>query len=249
MPRSVLVADPRPVASVAFGTLLRGSDYTFVGSVAHGRALLDAVHRLGPWAVTVDLGLPDHPSTPGVGWVNAARVLIETAPAVRVVVTCSVETRNLVPASLAAGVKAYIEKPYLRDEILRAFDHVSADRPAMPFFLRARRIARRLGVRWLKDGDAAAARRPGTVLNLSETGVCLRTADEVRARDVLQMELDLPGAAPVRGRGQVVRQVPSPEGGWDLGIAFVDLDPGARDRLRQFVERVLHAEQYSVPGR
>jgi DNA-binding NarL/FixJ family response regulator len=245
MSRTILVADPNSVAAVSFATLLRGSPYTFQGSVSHGKALVDAVWRLTPWAVALDLSLPDHPDTPGVGWVAATAHLREIAPWLKIAVTCTPETRNLVPAALAAGASAYIEKPYAREEVYKALNHLHADAPPMHFYVRARRLTRKLQARYVAPNEVPPMRRIALVQNVSETGVCLRSDQELPVRTVLSLEIDLPDRVAIRGRAQIVRANRNTDGQTEHGLAFVDLDTNSRDRLRQFIARALASEQYS----
>ena len=245
MARTVLVADPNSVAAVSFATLLRGTPYSFQGSVAHGKALVDAVWRLTPWAVSLDLSLPDHPDTPGVGWVAATAHLREIAPWLKIAVTCTPETRNLVPAALAAGASAYIEKPYARGEILQALNHLHSEAPPMAFYVRARRLSRKLSARYSASNENPPTRRVGFVQNLSETGVCLKSTEEMPVRSVLALEIDLPDRLAIRGRAQIVRASRHSDGQTEHGLAFVDLDGVSRDRLKQFIARSLASEQYS----
>ncbi|MBI2923498.1 MAG: PilZ domain-containing protein [Planctomycetes bacterium] len=246
MSRTVLVADPNSVAAVSFATLLRGTPYTFQGSVAHGKALVDAVWRLTPWAVALDLSMPDHPDTPGVGWVAATAHLREIAPWLKIAVTCTPETRNLVPAALAAGACAYIEKPYAKEEILQAMGHLHADAAPMTFYVRARRLSRKLQARYLRGNENPPTRRIALVQNVSETGVCLKSEEELPVRTVVALEIDLPDRVAIRGRAQIVRANRNNDGQTEHGLAFVDLDNPSRDRLRQFIARALASEQYST---
>jgi DNA-binding NarL/FixJ family response regulator len=245
MPRTVLVADPNSVAAVSFATLLRGTPYTFQGSVSNGKSLVDAVWRLTPWAVALDLSLPDHPETPGVGWVAATAHLREIAPWLKIAVTCTPEARNLVPAALAAGAFAYVEKPYAREEILKALNHLHSDAAPMSFYVRARRLTRKLPARYSTAEVNASGRRVALVQNLSETGVCLKSEEELAVRSVVSLEIDLPDRVAVRGRAQIVRATRNNDGQSEHGLAFVDLESPARERLKQFIARALASEQYS----
>ncbi|NUN50128.1 MAG: PilZ domain-containing protein [Candidatus Brocadiae bacterium] len=244
MARTVLVADPNSVAAVSLATLMRGTPYTFQGTVSHGKALVDAVWRLTPWAVALDLSLPDHPETPGVGWVAATAHLREIAPWLRIAVTSTPETRNLVPAALAAGASAYIEKPYARGEILKAFNHLHSDAPPMAFYVRARRVEKKLTARFSTGQEAPAQRHLALVENVSETGVCLKSEQELPMRSVVSLEIDLPERLAVRGRAQIVRSGRNADGQSEHGLAFVELDNGGRERIRQFITRSLANEQY-----
>ena len=249
MAQTILVADPNSVAAVSFATMLRGSAYSFQGSVSNGKTLVDAIWRLTPWAVALSVSLPDHPDTPGFGWVAATARLREIAPWLRIAVTCVPETRNLVSSALAAGANAYIEKPYAREEIFSALHHLNSDASPMAFYVRARRLARKLMARYVTTRAASAVRQPALVQNVSETGLCLKSAQEMPVRTVLALEIDLPDRVGIRGRAQIVRAIRGDDGQTAHGLAFVDLDTDCRERLRQFIARALVSEEQSAAVR
>jgi DNA-binding NarL/FixJ family response regulator len=242
MAQSILIADPKGVAGVAFATHLRGSPYSFVGTVSHGKALVDAIGRLSPWGVALDVTLPDHPATPGVGWVAAVTTLREIAPWLRIVATADAEHRALLPAALGSGARAYLEKPYTRDEIMTALAHAASERPVMNFYIRPRRVAKRVPARVVTlYATGSAPRRTATVLNMSESGVCLHLAEELPVRKVFDVEIDLQPGPTLTTRAQIVRTSRSDSGGYDHGAWFVDLDAAGRDRVLQFLARSLTA--------
>lgn len=242
MPRTVLIADPDPRASVAFATALRNTDFAVAGNAANGRELLDAVFRVGPWAVAVDLSLPDHPQAPNVGWVATAWHLREIAPFVQVMITFNADQLGLVPASLGGGARAFAEKPYLKEEILAALTHLTTDLPRAPFFARSRRVPRPLALRYrLTASGQTAVTRVGLVRNVSETGVSVAVSEPLPHRAVLFTDIELPDRSVVRSRGQVVREIRSPRnpGVYEYGLALFDLDATQRARLRDFIRRAL----------
>jgi CheY-like chemotaxis protein len=244
MPRTVLVADPDPRSAVAFSTLLRHTDYAFAGAVAHGRALVDAVWKLTPWAVAVDLSLPDHPSAPNVGWVATVHHLREIAPAVRTLLTFEPHQAGLVPGAMAGGARAFAEKPFLGAEILAALDRLQTDLPPPGFFARARRVPRNLTLRYRVAGAGAgctAITRVGLVRDLSETGFGLQLPEPVPLRTVLLIDVELPDRTSFRGRSQLVREIRSDRGTsrFEYGAALFDAPAADRARLRDFIARVL----------
>lgn len=247
MARTLLVADPNTVASNSLESLLRSTSFTHAGSVAHGKALVDSVRRLKPWAIALDLSLPDHPDSPGVGWVAATAHLRQIAPDLRIIVTCSPENRNLVPAAFAAGARAYIEKPYARGEVLHALNHLAADAPPMNFYVRARRLSQRLSARYAPLAFQGATREKcaASVANVSETGVCLESNSEIPLRSIITLEIDLPDRGEIRGRAQILRSTRGGVGPAEHGIAFVELENAARERLRSFIARTLASEPNS----
>ena len=78
----------------------------------------------------------------------------------------------------------------------------------------------------------------GTSLNISVKGMLLETVEPLDIGAKLDLTFTLPGGAgPVRAVGQVVREDPPRDGGPPrLGVEFLILRDGARERIRSFVE-------------
>ncbi|MCE9583183.1 MAG: PilZ domain-containing protein [Planctomycetes bacterium] len=241
MPMTVLVADPDDRTAVAFGAALRGTDFSFLGVVPNGKALLDALFSQHPWAVALDLSLPDHPAAPNVGWAATVPQIREIAPNIRTLVTFRPELAGLVRGTIAAGARAAAEKPFIREEILGALQHLATDRPAQNFFARARRVPRSLSLRYrISSGANTSITRIGHARNVSETGLFLALSEKLPARSVVQFDVELPDRTTVRGRGQVVREVSvAAAGGAGCGVAIFEMEAPHRARLREFIARVL----------
>lgn len=248
MPLSVLVADPDDRAAVSLGAALRGTEFSFAGRVSHGKALLDALFAYSPWAVAIDLSLPDHPAAPNVGWVATVHQLRELAPQVRTLVTFRPEHAGLVPGALRSGARAFAEKPYLREEVLAGLRHAAGDAAPLRYHARARRIPRPLPLRYrLAAGGQTSVTRVGISKNISETGILASTPEPLPFRSVVHVEVELPNRATIRGRGQVVRDAGTAAGAaWDRGVALFEMDAANRARLHEFIDHTLAGDS-SVP--
>lgn len=244
MSLTVLVADPDPRAPAAFAGALYGTEYTLVAAVSNGKALLDTIAKLTPWAIAVSLSLPDHELAPDVGWVGTVHHLGRIAPHMLTMVTFTADQRGLVPSSLADGARAYAEKPFLREEILAALDHLGTDEPAAPYFARARRIPRTLPFRF-SCGAAGSTLilRDGVLRDLSETGFRIAVPESLAQGSVVSLDLTLPDWTTIHGRTQVVRECSAPEPGLrEYGVALFEIEPSQRARLRGFISRILSGE-------
>jgi DNA-binding NarL/FixJ family response regulator len=240
MPLPLLIAHPDPAADAAFANLLRGTEYVPAGIARNGRELADALWKTGPWGALLDLSLPDHADARDFGWCGAARRIREIAPAVRVVATFDRRRYPMVHAAVAGGAAAFAERPIQRDELLAALEHAASGRPPMPFFARSRRVPARLSVfvRAAQAGDTAAVRQV-VVENVSDTGALLRCPGALPRKTVLSCEIELPDRSTVRVRAQSLRSLPSPAGGFGVGVSFIEFEPGHQDRLAAFVARGL----------
>ena len=99
----VLVADDHPDVAQAVCRLL-ALDYEIVGTVADGSALLEAVQRLEPDVVVLDVNLPK------VHGLEACRQLTQMNPAIKVVVFSAMSESELGEALIAAGASAFVSK-------------------------------------------------------------------------------------------------------------------------------------------
>jgi DNA-binding NarL/FixJ family response regulator len=99
----VLVADDHPTVAKAVCRLL-APDCEIVGTVADGRALLEAVPRLEPDVIVMDLNLP------GVHGLEACRQLTSMHPALKVVVLSAMSEPEVTEALIAAGASAFVSK-------------------------------------------------------------------------------------------------------------------------------------------
>ena len=99
----VLVADDHPDVAKAVCRLL-ALEFEIVGTVADGSALLEAVQRLEPDVVVLDLNLP------GVHALEACRQLTGMNPAMKVVVFSAMSDPEVSEALVAAGASAFVSK-------------------------------------------------------------------------------------------------------------------------------------------
>jgi len=99
----VLVADDHPDVAKAVCRLL-ALEFEIVGTVADGSALLEAVQRLEPDVVVLDLNLP------GVHALEACRQLTRMNPAMKVVVFSAMSDTEVSEALVAAGASAFVSK-------------------------------------------------------------------------------------------------------------------------------------------
>ena len=99
----VLVADDHPEVVKAVCRLL-GLDCEIVGTVADGSALLEAVQRLEPEVVVLDVNLP------GVDGLEACRQLTQMCAATQVVVFSAMSEPEVREVLIAAGASAFVSK-------------------------------------------------------------------------------------------------------------------------------------------
>jgi c-di-GMP-binding flagellar brake protein YcgR len=117
--------------------------------------------------------------------------------------------------------------PYLWDAWIEELLHVPRRRDA--------RVPVNIAV-WSHTAPGTDPGR-GTTLNISVKGMLLETTEFLDIGSKIDLTLTLPGGGVVRAVGQVVREDPPGEDEVArLGIEFLILRDGARERIRHYVD-------------
>ena len=99
----VLIAEDHEAVAKAVCRLL-ALECEVVGRVADGSAVLEAVHRLQPDVVVVDLNLPN------VNGLETCRQLVQANPARKVIVFTAMNDPDVRARALAFGASAFVSK-------------------------------------------------------------------------------------------------------------------------------------------
>ncbi|MFT3943031.1 MAG: response regulator transcription factor [Ancrocorticia sp.] len=149
----VLITDDDPLVRVALSHFVsRDPEVTVVGEAENGLEALEAVERLQPNAVMIDIRMPE------MDGIEATEKIKTRWPEICVLAVTTLDTSDAVLPMLSAGASGYILKESSSDEILnalkQAFDGVS---PISP------RVAARL-VEYVRSSGPVSA--TSTVSNL-----------------------------------------------------------------------------------
>ena len=109
----VLIADDHPAIVRAVSRLM-SLDYEVVGSVAHGGRLVEAVQRLQPNVIVLDVNLVDGD---GLKW---CREITRSNPEVKVIVFTVEDDPELRKRAFEAGASAFVPKIAVDDDLLSA---------------------------------------------------------------------------------------------------------------------------------
>src|SRR5919206_1174837 len=116
-----LVVDDHTVVrqglDLLFGDL---DDLELVGQVANGEEALEAVERLQPEVVLMDVRLP------GIDGVSAVKRIHQSAPGVKFVIFSAYGDKRLLSDAIAAGARGYVMKGSPPEDLLRAIRTVIA---------------------------------------------------------------------------------------------------------------------------
>ena len=114
---AVLIADDHPLVSQGLRALLRPS-YVVVGTVSDGRDVVEVAGRLRPDVVLLDLSMPHR------NGLELIPGLLETLPAVRVLVVTMHVDRALAELALQAGAHGFLPKESSAEELNQAIQDV-----------------------------------------------------------------------------------------------------------------------------
>src|ERR687894_367891 len=115
-----LVVDDHSVVQQGLQLLLGDlDDLELVGVVESGEEAIDAVARLKPQVVLMDVRLP------GIDGVSAVKRIHESAPGVKFVMFSAYGDKRLLSDAIAAGARGYVMKGSPPDDLLRAIRTVA----------------------------------------------------------------------------------------------------------------------------
>ena len=117
----VLLADDHRLVREAFARLLE-SDCDVVGTVADGRALLEAAPDLRPDVVVLDIAMPL------LNGLDAARQLKRLMPEVKLIFLTVSEDPDLAAEAFRAGASGFLLKNSAASELLKSIQEVSQGR-------------------------------------------------------------------------------------------------------------------------
>jgi DNA-binding NarL/FixJ family response regulator len=119
-----LAVDDHPTVRQGLSLLFGASDEVeLVGTVENGEEALDAIARLQPEVVIMDVRLP------GIDGISALRRIQQRAPSVKSVVFSAYGDKRLLSDAIAAGARGYVMKGSPPEDLLRAVCTVSRGQP------------------------------------------------------------------------------------------------------------------------
>jgi len=93
-------------------------DIEVVGSLSNGREAVERAADLAPDVILMDLNMPD------LGGLSATEILLERAPATRIIILTMHDSPEYISSALNHGAMGYILKDVPTDEIKQAIDAV-----------------------------------------------------------------------------------------------------------------------------
>jgi DNA-binding NarL/FixJ family response regulator len=123
-PTRCLSVDDHPTVRQGLGRMFgQAPDVELVGSVDSGEAVIDAVRRLQPEVVIVDVRLPR------IDGISTLKRIAEAAPDVKTVVFSAYGDKRLLSDAIAAGARGYVMKGSPPEDLFRAIRTVKGGKP------------------------------------------------------------------------------------------------------------------------
>jgi len=118
MPLRVVLADDHLILRQGLKALLESHGLDVVAAEPDGRTAVEAVRRLAPDVVVLDMAMP------GLNGVEAAHEITRREPRPHVLLLSGLDDPRVVPAALRAGVRGFVLKAQGVDDLLRAIEAV-----------------------------------------------------------------------------------------------------------------------------
>ncbi len=143
---SIVIADDQQLVRTGFALILGGEPgLEVVGEVADGAAAIDAVERLRPDVVVMDIRMP------GVDGLEATKTIAERYPETRVLVVTTFDLDEYVDTALRNGASGFLLKDAPPEELVHAVKVVHEGAALL-----APRVTRRLIEHYLTEPAPAA---------------------------------------------------------------------------------------------
>ena len=115
-----LAVDDHPAVRHGLGLMFGDTpDLELVGHVDSGEAVVEAVGRLHPEVVIMDVRLP------GIDGISAVKRVAETSPGVKTVMFSAYGDKRLLSDAIAAGARGYVMKGSPPEDLIRAIRTVA----------------------------------------------------------------------------------------------------------------------------
>jgi DNA-binding NarL/FixJ family response regulator len=123
-PTKCLAVDDHPTVRQGLGLMFgQAPDLELVDCVQTGEEVIEAVKRLRPEVVIVDVRLP------GIDGISAVKRIGEEAPDVRTVIFSAYGDKRLLSDAIAAGARGYVMKGSPPEDLIRAVRTVATGKP------------------------------------------------------------------------------------------------------------------------
>ena len=120
----ILLVDDHQIIREGLRSLLeKETDIEVVAEAENGRTAVKLAKQIAPDIVVLDINMPD------LNGVDAARMILEACPDVRIIALSIHSTRRFVTRMLKAGASGYLVKHCAYEELVKAIRSVAKNKP------------------------------------------------------------------------------------------------------------------------
>lgn len=116
MSRRIMVVDDSRLVKVQLEDALKGTDYEIVVHCRSGEDAIAQYDAVQPDLVTMDIIMEE------MDGLDAAEIILKKNPQARIIVVSSLAYNDTIERAKAIGVKGFVDKPFHREQLLKAFE-------------------------------------------------------------------------------------------------------------------------------
>ncbi len=108
----VLVVDDSVISHLVVGDILNNTEFDICSYAKTATIAVEEFKKCRPDIVTMDMNLPDSDG------IECSRKILEIDPNVKIIMISAMKDNNLITKGTQVGVRAFLQKPLLKDELL-----------------------------------------------------------------------------------------------------------------------------------
>lgn len=116
MAKTVLIVDDIAFVRKTLAKILTDAQYQVVGEAADGNEAVNMYAKFRPDIVTMDVVMPQ------LSGIEATRKILRIDKNAKVVIISAMAQENLIMEAINVGVKDYILKPFMAEDILKTLE-------------------------------------------------------------------------------------------------------------------------------
>lgn len=121
MTKKIMVVDDSRIVQLQLQKILSDTDYQVVACCQSGEDAIEQVDKVKPDLVTMDILMP------GMDGLEAARVILESHPQVKVLMVSSLAYDDTIDEAKRIGTSGFVYKPFDREEVLKSLQKAFAE--------------------------------------------------------------------------------------------------------------------------
>lgn len=121
MTKKIMVVDDSRIVQLQLQKILSDTEYQVVACCQSGEDAIEQIDKVQPDLVTMDILMP------GMDGLEAARVILEAHPQVKVLMVSSLAYDDTINEANKIGTSGFVYKPFDREEVLKSFQKAFAE--------------------------------------------------------------------------------------------------------------------------